>query len=140
MAISCSVWPDVCPGVCYCLGGKRERIQHHPQNCYLKPRVAAECLLLGNSFKLARTSLEPSRKCWAVVIPCDFVWALQTGSGAVGGAVASQLEGSKFDSRRREAAGTGGVFSSPCHRCPHLSVGLAKGPFCVVFACSPRVP
>lgn len=79
MAISCSVRPDVCPGVCYCLGGKREQIQHHPQNCYLKPRVAAECLLLGNSFKLARTSLEPSRKCWAVVIPCDFVWASQIG-------------------------------------------------------------
>lgn len=49
------------------------------QNCYLKPKVAAECLLLGNSFKLARTSLELSGKCWAVVIPCDFVWALQIG-------------------------------------------------------------
>lgn len=57
----------------------REQIQHHPQNCYLEPKVAAECLLLGNSFKLARTSLELSRKCWAVVIPCDFVGALQIG-------------------------------------------------------------
>lgn len=61
--------------------GDREQIQHHPQNCYLKLKVAAECLLLGNSFKLARTSLELSRKCWAVLIPCDFVWALQIGFG-----------------------------------------------------------
>lgn len=79
MVIGCSMLLNVCPRVCYCLGGEREQIQHHPQNCYLKPKVAAKCLLLGNSFKLARTSLELSRKCWAVVIPCDFVWALQIG-------------------------------------------------------------
>lgn len=63
--------------VCYYLGGEREQIQHHPHNCYLEPKVAAECLLLGNSFQLARPSLERSRKYWAVVISCDFHWASQ---------------------------------------------------------------
>ena len=72
------MWPNICPRVCYCLGGETEELQHHPQN-YLKLKVAAEYLLLGNCFKLSRTSLELSRKSWAVVISCDFVWALQIG-------------------------------------------------------------
>ncbi len=35
-------------------GRRREQIQHHPQNCYLKPEVAAEWLLLGNSFQAGK--------------------------------------------------------------------------------------
>lgn len=53
--------------------GRKNKINIILKKCYLKPKVAAECLLLGNSLKLARTSLELSRKRWAVVIPRDFV-------------------------------------------------------------------
>ena len=65
----------------------------------------------------------------------------QTGDilGAVGSAVASQLEGPGFDSRWGRCGRWGRVLSS-ASSVPIPWVGLAKGPFCVEFACSPRVP
>lgn len=42
--------------------GRKNKFNIILKNCYLEPKVAAECLLLGNSLKPARTSLELSRK------------------------------------------------------------------------------
>ena len=59
--------------------------------------------------------------------------------GTVGSAVASQLEGPGFDSRYRRCGRWWRVPSS-ASSVPIPEAGLAKGPFCVEFACSPRVP
>lgn len=42
--------------------GRKNKFNIILKNCYPEPKVAAECLLLGNSLKPARTSLELSRK------------------------------------------------------------------------------
>ena len=59
--------------------------------------------------------------------------------GTVVSAVASQLRvlGSI---PARDAVGAGGVSAPSASSVPIPEAGLAKGPFCVEFACSPRVP
>ena len=57
--------------------------------------------------------------------------------GAVGSAVASQLEGPGFDSRWGRCGRWGGVFSPPRHQCPYSRWGWQKVLLCGVRMFSP---
>ena len=75
---------------------------------------------------------------WNLCLICQEVKAGGHG-GAVASAAASQLEGPGFDSRRGRCGCWRRVPSS-MSSAPIPQVGLTKGPSCVEFACSPRVP
>ena len=59
--------------------------------------------------------------------------------GAVASAVASQLKGPGFKTSRGKLWALVACLLL-CVTVPTPRVGLTKGPFCVEFACSPRVP
>lgn len=64
---------------CMFLRGNREQIKHCPQNCYVEHTVPSKHLLLGNFVSWEGKKPQQSRKCGAILIPCNFNGAFRIG-------------------------------------------------------------